>query len=252
MPNVVRAVVAAGLALAGVGLSAAPAAAQQNLFNVPTGKITERGELFFQQQLNFARPVGSSNTTFDLGLGRGWEVGVNALDLLLYDDLRPAPGPRQTNPDLLVNFQKGFELVDDVWSVGVGSQLGFNPARTSREVRFQAFTWLVNTVQLPDDLATLYAGPYYANVAYGGPGDRFGGLFGVEVPVWKDKFHFQADYITGNRDVSVAVVGGVIFLPRRWQLSVGAQLPTPRSGNPYGVVFELTQPGFRLWGKPRD
>lgn len=242
----------AGVAVAGgLLLTAPPAHAQQNLFNVPSGQITERGNLFFQQQFNFSRPVGSSNTTFDFGLGRGWEVGFNALDFNFYENIRPpAPGaPRQVNPDLLVNAQKGFELIDDVWSVGVGTQAGLNPARRSREVRFQNFTWVINAFELPEDRAKVYVGAYYANVAYAGPGDRCGVLVGVEVPVVKDRFSFQADLITGRRDISVAVVGGVFTFPNGWQLSAGAQIPLPRSGNPYGAVIEFTIPGYPLFAR---
>lgn len=56
---------------------------QQNLLNVPSGQITKSGNLFFQEQLNFARLTGTSNTTIDFGLGWGWEVGFNVLDVAL-------------------------------------------------------------------------------------------------------------------------------------------------------------------------
>ncbi|MBY0512467.1 MAG: hypothetical protein K2P78_00980 [Gemmataceae bacterium] len=241
-----------GIALFAVVLSASPAAAQQTLFNVPSGRVTGLGDLFFQQQFNFTRPTGSSNTTFDLGVADRLEVGFNVLDMLMYNTAPPDPSARaQTDPDLLFNAQKGFELIDDRWFVGVGGQFGFNPARRSKDVRFQNFTWVINGFELPDEWGTLYLGGYYANVAYGGPGDRFGALAGVEIPIIKDKFHFQADYISGNRDISVAVVGGVIMFPNKWQLSVGAQLPTPRSHSPYGVVIELTYPGYPLFRRNR-
>jgi hypothetical protein len=225
--------------------------AQQNLFNVPNGKITDLGEMFFQQQFNLSRPVGSSNSTFDFGLGKDFELGFNILDVNMYDRLEKSTGPSQVNPDLLLNGQKGFGLVDEVWHLGIGTQMGINPARRSREVRYQAAAWAINEFKLPDERGSLYAGGYYANVAYGGPGDRFGGLFGMEIPIIKDKLHFQADWITGNRDISTVVVGAVIMFPNEWQLSLGAQLPTPRSHNPYGLVLELTRPGIQLFKKKR-
>ncbi|MDY3559257.1 hypothetical protein R5W23_006476 [Gemmata sp. JC673] len=244
--------IAVAVAIAATMSVTAPGAlAQQNLFNVPSGQITEREHVFFQQQFNFNRPAGTSNTTFDFGLGRGWEVGFNALDFNLYENIRPpAPGERrQVNPDLLLNAQKGFDVLDDVWSIGVGTQAGLNPARRSRDVRFQNFTWVINGFSLPDERAKVYVGAYYANVAYAGPGDRFGVLLGVEIPIVKDRFHFQADCITGNRDISTIVVGGVFIFPNKWQLSLGAQLPVPHSGTPYGAVIEFTIPGYPLFSR---
>ncbi len=254
LPSSWRFVATAIAAIGGLALTTSPAQAQQNLFNVPSGHITDLGNVFFQEQFNFNRPIGSSNTTFDFGLGHGWEVGFNALDFNFYENIRPlGPGERrQVNPDLLLNAQKTFEVVADLWSIGVGTQIGFNPSRLSRNVQFQNFTWVINGFEFPDEWGKLYFGAYYANVAYAGPGDRFGVLMGIEVPVIKDRFHFQADLITGSRDISVAVVGGVLIFPNKWQLSFGAQLPTPHSGNPYGAVIEFTIPGYPLFSRHRD
>jgi hypothetical protein len=177
----------------------------------------------------------------------------NALDFNMYERLgTPAPGERrQVNPDLLVNAQKGFELIDEVWSLGIGTQAGVNPARQSRQVRFQNFTWGVSELTLTEGGLKAYVGAYYANTAYAGPGARGGFMLGTAVPIIKDKVHFQADFISGRRDISVGVVGAVFFLPNKWQLSLGAQLPAPRSGNPYGAVIELTLPGYPLFARNR-
>ena len=61
------------------------------------------------------------------------------------------------------------------------------------------------------------------------------------MPIVKEKLHFMADYLSGTSDLSVAVVGGVIYLPGKWQLSLGGQIPSPGSDNSYGAVMELTQ-----------
>lgn len=228
--------------------------AQQNLFNVPSGQITKRGELFFQQQFNFAGGVGTSNTTVDVGVGRGWEVGFNFLDLQMYQprDSGASIGPQQVNPDLLVNLQKGFEVAD-FWNVGVGTQIGGNPSRRTRDTRFLNFTWVINQFEVPEreEFGKWYVGAYSANKAYAGPGDSVGFLLGAEVPIVRDKLSFQFDWVGGRNDLGVAVVGGVYTFPSGWQLSLGAQLPAPRSDNPYGVVLEFTYPGFPLRGRAR-
>jgi len=155
------------------------------------------------------------------------------------------------NPDLLLNAQKQFDVIEDRWYVSSGWQMGINP-RSVRVTSAFRRSRDGQRVHIADDRASVYVGAYYANVAYGGPGDRFGALLGIEVPIIKDVFHFQADCITGNRDISIAVVGGVFLLPRKWQLSMGAQLPAPRSHAPYGFVLELTQPGFKFFGRERE
>jgi hypothetical protein len=51
----------------------------------------------------------------------------------------------------------------------------------------------------------------------------------------------MGDFISGSSDISVAVLGFVVFLPQHWQISLGAQIPSPNSQNDYGMVFELTK-----------
>lgn len=54
--------------------------AQQKFINVPSGEATGTGKLFFQQQFNFCYLI-QSNTTLDVGVGSGIEIGVNILGL---------------------------------------------------------------------------------------------------------------------------------------------------------------------------
>lgn len=225
------------------------AAAQQNLFNVPNGEITDVGELFWQQQFNFSSDIGTSNTTIDFGVGHGWEVGINLLDLHMYDtiDTSPATDQQQVDPDVLFNAQKGFELTEH-WKIGLGGQFGFNPTTRHQPVDFLNFTWIINEMSFPERAAwgRYYSGAYYANPPYSGPGDSYGLLLGFDVPVIPDRLSFQADWTTGHNDLGVIVIGGVYTFENSWQLSMGAQLPSPGTDNPYGVVVEITQPGAKL------
>lgn len=204
---------------------------QQSLFNIPSSEITARDKLFFQQQINL-HANGIGNTTFDYGLAPGLEVGVNFFNVHFYStegDL--------TNPFMLANIQKGFSLVDN-WKIGIGTQAGYAAPVHSRQVRFLEFTFVNNALET--DFGKYYLGAYHANRHYKGSGNNIGFMAGAEIPLWHEHFHFLADYISGNNDMSVAVVGGVFFLPSNWQLSLGAQLPSPGSGNEYGTVIEFT------------
>ncbi len=237
--------------------SAATVSAQQNLFNVPSGIITGRGELFFQQQFNMGKLTRTSNTSVAVGLGDGWEAGLNLLDLYMYDQSAAQheslpTASVQGNPDLMANVQKGFQ-VTDFWKTGVGTQAGFNPARTQSSIQFQNFSWWINSFEIPghEEFGKWYLGADYANHAYAGAGNRVGGMIGGEVPIVKDKLSFQFDALLGDNDLSVAVIGGVYTFANRWQLSLGAQVPIVGSGNTQGLVIEFTYPGMNLFKRHR-
>ncbi len=228
------------------------ASAQQNLFNVPSGIITPEGELFFQQQFNLGKLSGTSNTSTAIGLGNGWEAGLNLLDLYMYDHsaAKNASLPTtsvQGNPDLMANVQKGFELTN-FWKTAVGTQVGFNPTKNHHNIQFQNFSWWINAFECPGhkEFGKWYLGAYYANHAYAGGGNRIGAMIGGEIPIVEDKLSFQFDALLGTNDLSVAVLGAVYTFDSRWQLSLGLQVPSPGSANERGVVIEFTYPGLPL------
>lgn len=58
--------------------------AQQNLFNIHSGDITQKGNLFYQYQLNFYSLNELERKPHLLvGLGNGWDAGLNLVDLPL-------------------------------------------------------------------------------------------------------------------------------------------------------------------------
>ncbi|MDD2863198.1 MAG: hypothetical protein PHC99_00550 [Methylococcales bacterium] len=207
--------------------------AQQNLFNVPSSDITENGTIFFQQQFNLGKSSGVSNTTFDYGLEDNLEIGLNIFNVDLY------PTNELRNPFVLANFQKGF-TINEHYKIGFGTQTGITPPIHNESIGIPSFSYFNNSLNL-EYLGHYYLGGYYANHAYAGAGDSFGIMAGVEYPLIEKKFHLQGDILTGNNDISVAVLGFVIFLPKDWQLSFGAQVPSPTSNNDYGAVFEITK-----------
>lgn len=226
---------------------------QQNLFNVPSGEVTDNAQLFFQQQFNIAPSLGQSSSTFDYGLGNGWEAGVNLLDVQLWNhDANYQSYWEQVTPAILFNVQKHVQLIDDAWGIGVGTQLGSSPNRNHYGNQFEQFIWGVNSLQLPDreDLGKYFLGGYYANEAYGGSGDKTGLLLGFEFPLIPNLCTLQADCISGDRSISAAVAGMVFFMPSGWQLSLGVQTPTFRSDVPVAAVVEFTHLNLPLFRQP--
>lgn len=211
--------------------------AQQNLFNVPSADITEKDQFFFQQQFNVLTspngPTGSSNTTLDYGLGHELEVGINLFNV----DMQSTDGKFQ-NPHVLLNFQKGFNISEN-YKVSFGTQTGITPPLYNRTIEIPSFSYIHNALDLKH-WGKFYLGSYYANPAYAGQ-SAFGLMTGIDYPLIENKLHLMGDFISGDTDISVAVLGAVLFLPNNWQLSLGAQLPAPGSHNDYGMVFEITK-----------
>lgn len=229
---------------AAIGLLwAGPCVAQQNLFNVPSGRITPPEEVFFQQQFNFLRD-GASNTTIEFGIAEELEAGLNVLDVPLYLGGGIAELDSNNTADLLFNLQKGL-LLSDTLHLGFGTQLGITQLGTnlnaSRPTSLVNFEWIVLESEIPD-VVFFYCGAYYGNTPYLGKGNNVGAMFGIELPIIEDRLSFMADVLTGTNDISVAVIGGVYTFPgTRWQISLGAQLPFPGSQNDYGAVLEITR-----------
>lgn len=207
--------------------------AQQSLFNVPSSDITHTGKFFFQEQINLGKMSGISNTTVDYGLENELEIGFNIFNVDLY------PTNEMRNPYVLANFQKGF-TINEHYKIGLGTQTGITPPIHNKEIGIPSFSFFNNQLDL-EEYGHYNLGAYHANHAYAGEGDSFGLMAGVEYPLLEKEFHLMGDILTGNNDLSVAVLGFVIFLPQDWQLSFGAQLPAPTSNNDYGAVIEFTK-----------
>jgi hypothetical protein len=206
---------------------------QQNLFNVPSSEITEKNEIFFQQQFNFSSVAGNGNTTLDYGLGNNLEIGINLFNL----DLYPSNGYLQ-NPHLLFNFQKGLKITEN-YKMSFGTQTGLTPPLYHAMIQVPSFSYINNAVNL-NEWGKYYLGAYYVNHAYAGPGDSAGIMAGLEYPLLQN-MNLMGDILTRNNNISVAVLGMVFYLPHYWQISFGAQLPAPSSHNDYGAVIEITK-----------
>ena len=225
------------------------AVAQQNLFNVPAATITSKGDFFFQQQLNL-NASGQSNTTIDYGISKDFEIGLNILDVPIYSDAGPFTGSSNDLSDVLFNLQRGMLVTDNV-RMGFGGQMGVSQGNALGRMDYVNFSWLSVRYTAPGDRGWYNVGVYYGNPAYLGPNDSNGLMLGLEYPIVPEKLHFMADWLTGNNDIAVAVVGGVLILPSDWQLSAGYQIPSPGSDNASGLVLEFTKFSWGAGGKPR-
>lgn len=218
-----------------------PLRAQQSLFNVPSSEITTTGKFFVQQQLNF-NSIIQSNTTVDYGLKHNWEIGINLLgidyseiDHRFFENAVLDGDP--LSPLLLVNAQKVFTLNHDL-KLGLGTQQGLNLTYRQRS-RYAQFSYANFVYSSPHERIHLNAGVYAGNTRYLGDGNSEGMMMGGDLALIHHKIHLMGDWILGNHDLGVAVVGLVVYAHRRFPISFGLQIPNDRQ-TPKAFVLELT------------
>lgn len=234
---------AASIALA-VALFAPRAEAQQSLFNAPAGHSTARGRFFGQQQFSLTPSAGESNTTLQVGLTDGIEVGVNVLHVPLYvlgAHAAPEGGHARATAESSVHGNVSTTVTPTSYlSIQGGVALGAGAHPHTRSPELSGYAWAVTHWTAPGRWGSYVAGLYAGTRGALGAGPGMGVLLGVELPVWPERFHLMADWVLGLNAISVAVAGVNVFFGPNFQLSGGVQLPSPGSQNDFGGVLELT------------
>lgn len=107
--------------------------AQQTLFNVPSADITPKNKPFYQHQLNFySIQKMESNAHIVYGLGKGWDAGMNLVDLPIWLGQQPFISINDNNrhkplyPLLMFSVQKQWVLREDKLTLTTGTQIGPN------------------------------------------------------------------------------------------------------------------------------
>ena len=224
--------------------------AQQNLFNIPSGDITPHKKLFYQHQFNFYKVdelESKSHVVF--GLGKGWDVGINFVDLpLRLNDKQIISYNSNTKrkplyPLLMLTLQKQWQVSKYV-KVNVGIQIGSNLSSSIGNKRLVYFNYAIAQFS-PVDRVHFIAGSYHTNnVFVGGPPDqRIGFMAGYEYKLTK-KVLLMGDFISGDHKKSQTVLGGGYTFGNRVQLFLGALLAYPNRGLQNGAVIELNWYGW--------
>ena len=224
--------------------------AQQNLFNIPSGDITPKSKVFYQHQINiYSVRDYESKSHVVFGLGKGWDIGVNLVDLPIRfqpDSAIIGRNDVKTRtplyPFLMATIQKQF-VVSKKWLVNVGTQVGPNITRRTRNVSLAHFTYA--TVKWhPVERCSIIAGPYYSNNVYTGDDHATPGwMLGYEFKV-TDDFLLMGDLISGDHKKSVSTFGFTYNLGDRTQVCLAALLPFPNTELQRGMVLELNLFGW--------
>lgn len=219
----------------GIGISSY---AQKNVFTVPLAEMVEKGKLYVQPGATVNKQIALSSI-FTYGFGSNFQAGVTIKDLTYayrsddnkfpFERVNPAD-----NPDVLANLQTGFGI-GRVLRFGLGTQSGYNFA--ADETNFSSFNYL--NLQLNISKAKFLVGTYHGNDTYVAKGNNNGIMAGLVLPLSGDKVKFLGDYLSGNNVRSVINLG-LGFKLGKWSMSVGGQLPTPDSNNPYAGIIQFS------------
>lgn len=221
--------------------------AQQNFFNVPSSDITQKGTLFFQEQINLNNDAAQSSTTLCYGLGKKSEIGFNLIGLnyLYSTGFKTEDNQQPYAPYFSLNFQKSIPI--SKWlKLGLGGQTGFN-----KQVKFGYYLYANLGFYIHHTHTKIIAGSYVNNQNYFGPNQIQPSLssnfltsiplqLGFEQEIVKDKLLLQADFISGHHAMSDAVYGLAYFMNSNWILSAGFQVPNSQSLSNKAMVIEFT------------
>lgn len=215
---------------------------QQNLFNIPSGDITERGKVFYQHQFNLYQHKIESKGHFVYGLGNGWDAGVNLVGKGAYftEDWRLAYNSNGSNgsvyPNLMGTLQKQFKLAPRL-NFNFGTQIGYNLSNRLENKKLNNFNYAIFTYHIGKG-SRVVAGAYHGNRMFLGTGNDTGMLFGYEMKLNK-RWYLMGDWVSGRNNEGVAVIGGMYNLSRRVQLCAGWLLPNTNTPKPQGIVLEI-------------
>ena len=218
---------------------------QQNLFNIPSGDITPKGKFFYQHQFNVYQKKFESKSHLVYGLGKGWEIGANLLNVGVNHGYINKPvfmmndvyGKEPLGPLLVPTAQKQFK-VGEHFKLSVGTQTGLNLSENFKNKTIATFIYGLSVYETGNHMKFV-VGPYYANNAYlGKVGNNLGFVAGFEIPLSK-RWFLMVDHISGNNYNSVTVPGFMYNLTKRVQLCAGYQIPNPGSPIKQAIVLEL-------------
>ncbi len=216
--------------------------AQQNIFNVPSVEATLPGKIFIQQQVNIFENI-QSNTTFDYGLKHNMEIGVNLFNMsysTLHNrfELNPEKDsvrPTAYAPLLMVNFLKEWEISKS-FKIGAGTQMGANIPIHQKAMKFAGFYYISTSTSLFNDHLKTDAGIFYGNRFFLGTEYTPGIMLGYEYSILHERIHLTGDWLMGNHDLGVGVIGLVVYPQKAVPISLGYQIPNSKQGNQAFVV----------------
>jgi len=179
-----------------------PGAAQQTIFNVPSGDILDKGKIYGEFDFAYLSQASTGTYTPRLvaGVGHKIEVGLNLNGIT-------SPGPSQTTPTPTLKW-KAYDGGQNGWGFIVGDDLFLPVQNRTYDVGNYVYAEFTKTLKSHTRL-TFGAFDFTSKVVAGG--NKAGGQFGIEQPVGK-RVTLAADWFTGNHSAGYFTPGAAIKL----------------------------------------
>lgn len=222
---------------------------QQNLFNIPSGDVTKKNKFFYQHQLNLYSTKFESKSHLVYGLGKGWDAGVNVVGKTF--DVSPVWQFQHNSssshgalyPIVLGTIQKQIQM-SDKFDLNVSGQAGANISAKLAHKQLNYFASCFAVYHIFKG-SRIVGGVYKANNMFVGDGNTLGFIVGYELKLSK-RFYLMGDWISGDNESSVGVLGAMYNIGKRIQVCAGWQLPNAYNSKPMGLVLELNLLGWDL------
>lgn len=186
-------------------------------------------------------------------MGKEAEVGVNIPGLTLeHDSIVFHDDEAPYKPLFSLNAQKKFYIKN--FDISLGGHWGFN-----RKGKTGTYLYANHINKIPKWKTKLLTGIYYSDRGYHGGMSRsfvyhpaFNGVgiqLGVESDIYKEKWLFQCDYLSGYHLSGSIVTGGAYVIKKVHVISFGYLVPLRDADAPDGIVLEYTYAPLSSSGK---
>jgi hypothetical protein len=156
-------------------------------------------------------------------------VGLNAFNVPMIGSASSSNGQQY---DTFLNLTKFFYLDD--WILGVGTQNGTSFG--GRNKQFHNFDFAQATYEWGEWLK-ISAGTYFINNALSASSQNVGALVGLDIEFIERVLWTEMDWLSGNNNMSGAVVNQ-FWKPRDLVvLYAGVQIPASQSGNHFAGII---------------
>lgn len=181
---------------------AVPGAAQQTIFNVPSGDILDKGKIYGEFDFAYLSQASTGTYTPRLvaGVGHKIEVGMNLNGIT-------SPGPSQTTPTPTLKW-KAYDSGKNGWGFIIGDDLFLPAQNRSYDAGNYVYAEFTKTLKSHTRL-TFGAFDFTSKVV--ASANKAGGQFGIEQPVGK-RVTLAADWFTGNHSAGYFTPGAAIKL----------------------------------------
>ena len=218
--------------------------AQKNIVAVPLADVVAKKKVLIQPSVAASKDALTFGNVLTFGFGNNFQAGINVTDVtfnfgpedVFFPIEQVQPG---VNPEVLVNFQKGFNLNSKTW-LAIGTLTGANIATEGSN--FSMFNYINGQTQVFGKNIVLL-GAYHGEETYLVTNEqKFGIMAGVEIPLTQ-KWTLLGDYISGNNARSYIHTGLAVKLGSEWSLMGAAGFPAPDSGNKTTGILQLSYLG---------